>query len=203
MVATVAMHIRPQLSCGTERNCAELSGTARAAVRAPWRGRCVDRLEGRMKLVGESTLGQMYELMLAHMNTSGFYWPHRLEVDDARNYYGRTDQIRAQGLHSEFHGMSVVHELAEEELVQWPPSIVVQLQARCAETPQAQFGKRRQAWPVGQTSGLAAADNSSPPAAAEVVGRSCVPSMARLKPPNCKPPPQPSCIPSCCRLDTG
>lgn len=90
--------------------------------------RCMERV-GRVKLVGESTLGQMYELLLAHMNASGFYWPRRIEIDEARPTWGRTDAIRAQGLHSEFHGLSVVDELAEVELREWAPDVIVQLQA--------------------------------------------------------------------------
>ena len=90
--------------------------------------RCVSEL-GRMKLIGESTLGQMYELMLAHMNASGFYWPYHIPVDDARGTYGMPDRIRAQGVHSEFHGLSVVAQHAKQELLDWPPDVIVQLQA--------------------------------------------------------------------------
>lgn len=93
--------------------------------------RCLERIPGRIKLVGESTLGQLYELLLTHMNHSAFHWPYHIDVETSRDDYGWTDKIRGQGVHSEFHGLSVVLDHAKDELLGFPPEIIVQLQARC------------------------------------------------------------------------
>lgn len=62
------------------------------------------------------------------MNHSAFQWPYHIDIEMARDAYGWTDKIRGQGIHSEFHGLSVVLAHARDELQGFPPEVIVQLQ---------------------------------------------------------------------------
>ena len=69
---------------------------------------CLERI-GPVKFAGESTLGHVYEAFLQHLNKTEYFWPTRHDLD-ARKVYGRLDLIRAQGDHSDFHGIDMVNK---------------------------------------------------------------------------------------------
>lgn len=108
----------------------------------------MERITGKIKLVGESTLGQLYELLLTHMNHSAFAWPYHIDIEMSRDRYSWTDKIRGQGIHSEFHGLSVVLAHAREELLQFPPEVIVQLQVAndAARDTLEMYRKRMAEW---------------------------------------------------------
>lgn len=110
--------------------------------------RCMEQIQGRIKLVGESTLGQLYELLLTHMNHSAFAWPYHIDIEMARDEYGWTDKIRGQGVHAEFHGLSVVLAHAKQELLEHPPEVIVQLQVAndAARDTLANYTRRMGEW---------------------------------------------------------
>lgn len=88
--------------------------------------KCFTKLE-RVKFIGESTLGQMYEHLQMYMNASGNVWPLYLPMGDTRTLWAHP-AIRGQHEHGEFHGMTVVEKHAMEEVLQWKPRVVVMLQ---------------------------------------------------------------------------
>jgi len=84
---------------------------------------CLEHKLGGVRFAGESTLGEIYEAWLTHVNTSNYYWQTHFPKD-ARRKYPRLDVMRGQGEHSEFHGMpfllggadgstGLLHELKE------------------------------------------------------------------------------------------
>ena len=75
---------------------------------------CLERI-GPVKFAGESTLGHVYEAFLQHLNKTEYFWPTRHDLD-ARKVYGRLDLIRAQGEHSDFHGIDMVNEKLFKEI---------------------------------------------------------------------------------------
>jgi hypothetical protein len=104
-------------------------------VSGPRLAACVAQL-GRVKFMGESTMGQLYETMLMHANTSSFMWPTRLPEHPQR-LMAMTDRMRARGLHDEYHGLATMLDGegkedkgggAAAELRAWKPHVVVHLQ---------------------------------------------------------------------------
>ena len=96
---------------------------------------CLAQL-GRVKFLGESTAGQLYETLLVHANTSSFSWPTRMP-EEPRRRMAMTDLMRARNLHDEFHGLATMldGEGAEDkgggavaELRNWKPAVVIHLQ---------------------------------------------------------------------------
>ena len=85
---------------------------------------------GRTKLVGESTLGELYEMMLMHMNVSSYYWPMRMPVADPRQRFS-LPFLKAEGEHGEWHGLSTMLDFGsvEEQLRTYRPTTIVHLQA--------------------------------------------------------------------------
>ncbi len=92
-------------------------------------GACV-AATGRIKFLGESTLGQAYDFFLSHINMSAHEWPLRLPLDDSRVLRAHP-LLRAQGMHGEFHGLAAQLEddAARKELLSWRPAVVVNMQA--------------------------------------------------------------------------
>ena len=105
---------------------------------------CLER-SGPIKMVGESTLGELYEILLTHMNASSYYWPTRMPVEHARPDYA-VPFLRAQGDHSEWHGFSTMlnQGSAKGELERFKPAIVVHMQVAndAARDTFAQFRAR-------------------------------------------------------------
>jgi hypothetical protein len=99
------------------------------AVSGPALQRCLSAI-GRVKFVGESTLGQVYENFQQHANSSGLAWPLRSPVNEARVAFEHP-LLRAQGAHSEFHGLPTMLDKAgaSHEIRSWRPRSVVHLQA--------------------------------------------------------------------------
>jgi hypothetical protein len=85
---------------------------------------------GRIKFMGESTMGQVYEYFQAHMALAQHAWPRVIPIDNSRMVYAH-DNMRAQGMHSEFHGLpTMLHNgQALEELASFRPAVVLHLQA--------------------------------------------------------------------------
>jgi hypothetical protein len=85
---------------------------------------------GRIKFMGESTMGQVYEYFQAHMALAQHAWPRVIPIDGSRVAYAH-DNMRAQGLHSEFHGLPTMLDngQARDELVSFRPAVVLHLQA--------------------------------------------------------------------------
>ena len=108
-------------------------------VPAPALAACLNRT-GRVKFVGESTLGQLYSFFLVHLAQGRHAWPQRINEERPGPRFAHP-LLRAQGLHSEFHGLSTMLEPAglssdgqpmakvEAELVEYRPAAIVHLQA--------------------------------------------------------------------------
>lgn len=100
---------------------------------------------GPIKMVGESTLGELYEILLAHMNASSYYWPTRMAVEHARPAYA-VPFMKAQSDHSEWHGFSTMleHGAARREIEFLKPNVLVHMQVAndAARDTFAQFRAR-------------------------------------------------------------
>jgi len=95
---------------------------------------------GGVKLVGESTLGQLYEAMLLHVNTSSFHWqthfpdPTLPTAGRGRLAYGLEAHLSAGGAtaafpgHGEYHGLPAILESLGRELRERPAGSIVLLE---------------------------------------------------------------------------
>ena len=100
---------------------------------------------GNIKMVGESTLGELYEILLTHMNRSSYYWPTRMAIPDARPAYS-VPYLKGQGEHSEWHGFSTMldHGSVRGELERFKPRVLVHMQVAndAARDTFAEFKRR-------------------------------------------------------------
>ena len=102
---------------------------------------------GNVQLAGESTLGQSFELLLAHMNASNYYWPARILEPAARLLWAHP-RLRSAGLASEYHGIDQMMAHTLGDLRGWKPDVLVMLQGAndAARDSVAAFSTRLQAF---------------------------------------------------------
>lgn len=119
--------------------------------------KCVEQL-GRIKFIGESTLGEALAIWQMHLNHSDFYWPQKVHIGESKVYYARLDSIRGQGQHGEFHGMMRVEEWAIDELRTWSPDYIVMLEGAndAARDTLASFEVRMRRWLANLESNITA-----------------------------------------------